>query len=168
MGNGGKMIVVFHGLLGKPTNEKTAFFYKITEGIVYQPKIDYENLEESIKEIEKNLERNIKLGDELLFVGSSAGAFVAEYLAQKFLANLVLINPSYRMRLKHPELEVNRRITPGLCLIDKTDEVLDPEESVKYYGSHYEIKIIKEQGHRFNAYEKYIEDFRKMYWLMVD
>ena len=147
------MIVILHGLLGKPSPMKQDFFERI-DPFVYQPKIDYNDTHNELARIQDEVNDLIMRGVEVnLIVGTSIGGFYAEHLAHIFDSNLLMVNPSLntdRFEKEYERYKITNRFVNGLALLDKNDELLDHSWTKEIIKDRYEIVEFYGKGHRFS------------------
>ena len=180
-------IAYIHGFNSSP-NTKT--FISLKEGMphlnVVSLEYDYINPDRSYLRLLSQVEKLLTEDPDIVFVGTSLGAFWAHYLSVRFNATCVLVNPSI-----HPSISLQKYIgdnvnyatgeiktlTLSNCLSykkyeeDKTlfvpqsrtvvvlgmkDDVLDPIATETYFKDAAEIIKIEDMGHRVRNVESLI------------
>ena len=161
-------IVYLHGFRSSPASIKATQLRDAVHALAAPPQLYVPALEHrparAIAHVVEWIERNADT--PLTFVGSSLGGFYATYLAERFDARAVMINPAVR---PHEDLRpwlgpqtnlytgetfvVTQEHLDELCtlavtcitrperyflLVETGDEVLDFREAVAYYGGAYQ------------------------------
>jgi predicted esterase YcpF (UPF0227 family) len=102
---------------------------------------------------------------DLIFVGTSLGAFWAETMGTKFIVPVVLINPSCTpsdtlkryndsklsafQLSKYKDLNPQKGL-PRIVILAKDDEVLDYHVAADLFKSKAQVVFCESGGHRFN------------------
>ena len=128
---------------------------------------------------------------KLVLMGSSLGAYYAQYLANQltFVSGVVLINPALQPQLTlHPyigrqvnqvtgqpfefsqqhfeelrlfDVQVNAIRCPTLVLVDEDDELIDYQDALNRYGSHGRVIVYPGGSHRFDHLPDAIPEIRE-------
>jgi len=161
------MIIILHGLESKPNENKTKFFKTIDED-VFQPIINYKDVD-SIEILKNDIKILIESKPEnLLFIGTSMGGFLAEYFAHYFGGKMVIINPAlFNKYTEFDKYKIKDRYIPGIVLLDLNDNVIDNIKTYRELKDTYEIIHFTGEGHRFSSFEKYRNYFEKMHKLVI-
>lgn len=132
-----------------------------------------------IEAVEKHLE-DIPMfdyvNDEFMFIGCSLGGYMAQHMAEIYLSKAIAINPAiipseslsrwlgintnYRtaevINLTEEDVEafagfaVNPGIVPTLVLLDMGDDVLNAEDTERYFDGKADIRTFEGGSHRFD------------------
>jgi hypothetical protein len=173
-------IIYFHGYGSSPATDKVTvlkehFSEVYAFPIDINPAISLPYLEE---QIEKIFDDTVNLDTDLIFVGTSLGAWYAGRLAKKYYSPAVLINPCYSFKEVKIELDIPEKIKNvydergfiypvfSKFFIDPEDEVINMApliESLKQESVmdmlQYEPCYTPGATHRFNGepFERVIE-----------
>lgn len=175
------MIVYLHGFNSSPQSHKAQVLgrYMAQQGLAEQyacpalPPLG----SDAIQEIEK-----LKPGSHTCFVGSSLGGFYATYLAERYAARAVLINPAIEphvglraylgpqtnlhtgepyvlteAHLREWEKLYVDRVTPRryLLLVETGDEVLDYRQAVQRYAGAEQV-IVQGGDHSLQSFPQHL------------
>ena len=175
------MILYLHGFNSSPRSHKAQLLGRYLAGRGLAADYDCPALpplaSDALREIERRLPQ-----ENLCFVGSSLGGFYATYLAEKYAANAVLINPAidphvglraylgpqqnlhtgepYHLTEAHLrawEKLVVPRVTPGryLLLVETGDEVLDYRRAVRRYAGCEQI-VVQGGDHSLQSFPQHL------------
>lgn len=169
-------IIYFHGYGSSPNTDKVKvlrehFREVYAFPIDVDPSISIPYLE---NEIGKIFAGTINVPSELVFVGTSLGAWYAGLLAEQYHSPAVLINPCYTFRAVKTELGIAEEIkdkyewlgfhypTRSKFFIDPQDEVIDMLPLISRLETakiNYFPELVPGATHRFNGepFEKVIE-----------
>lgn len=181
------MIVYLHGFASSGNSEKAqALIARFGRENVWNPDLPIDPVAVvNLVKTELN-NRNIKMVDKLIFVGTSLGAFYATYFSLVFDAPCVIVNPSI---LPHKSLSHGTHINHvtkdefvvSLCdlhalehmkevcdqlyegplinlFVAKDDEVLDYNQMLDYYKHTNSTVITETGGHRFTEHWNKVVD----------
>ena len=183
-------IVYLHGFRSSPASIKAARLRAFVDSLASPPALHIPELQhrpvEAMRQVTDWVDANARRGshgDDVTFVGSSLGGFYATYLAERYAARAVMINPAVRpyealatslgvqTNLYTGEaFEVTRshmdelramavpRIThPERCflLVETGDEVLDYREAVAFYAGAFQY-VHGGGNHTFTRFEAQI------------
>lgn len=161
-----KLIVYFHGYNSSPSTDKAQRlkqdFETLAVSIDPDPEIAIKSL---FNQIDNFLIDNFLEEIELIFVGTSLGAWWASRLANQYDCKAVLINPStmpyktlpklglpLKIAHKYSPIEIPKR---AAYFIAENDEVIDNTEFAKEIrelnDDQKEVYTYSDGGHRFNG-----------------
>lgn len=161
-----KVIFYFHGFGFNPSSEKVFKLKKVfPEDVVIKLDIDYRLNEVDIhnqleKQISEILQEYLHEEVEIIFMGTSMGAWWASQFHVKHLSKLIVINPVYEPKNTLKRFGVSLGSTDkyqeadyrdAVCFIAKNDEVID---HAKFLSEHKnDVFIFNVAKHRFSGDE---------------
>lgn len=146
-------ILFFHGYgSSRNTDKFTSIVFKNKHAENY----DYDlGLKKVIEQAEKFVESYLDKTEEIILIGHSMGAFVANYLSKKYNLKALLINPCFIPEVTKPEILDNFNFELSnekiIVMIEEDDEVLDYKlllDKLKNNKGNYEVHIYKGGHHR--------------------
>jgi hypothetical protein len=182
------MIVYLHGFnsAGSVNNDKVIGLQKIDEVHI----VTYDSFSKADEIIDKICDE-IEHLDDIVFIGTSLGAFFAAQLGKKFNAPCVLINPLFKpevnlmqflgveqknyvtgsVKFLTPYALMSYAALPNIVATDgfainpliiiAEDDELIPFEMSAEYFSEHEIILTEKGGHRFNNIGEVIGDITR-------
>jgi hypothetical protein len=135
-------VAFFHGLDSSPISEKT---YALRERFdeVYDPPMDYKD-PEMFNKVLKHLQEN----PVDLLIGSSMGGYFAYCLSTILGTRTLLFNPAVHSRSIEPAVILGDKVSNHLVLLGNQDNVINPDESVKFFSQIKNVTINREEiGH---------------------
>lgn len=159
-----KTVIYFHGYGSSPNTDKVKllkeqFHTVLAFPIDVDPDVSIPYLE---KQIDNFLVSNINSQSEIIFVGTSLGAWYAGRMASLFGVRCVLINPCYSQHAVKIDLGIPEEIKAkygelgfsypynAQFFIAEDDEVINFEE---FKDNVKKITWVENAGHRFNGPE---------------
>lgn len=161
-----RMIVYFHGLNSSPATDKVTrlkqFFPNdviLAVDIDIDPEISINKVSNQINNV---LLDDIQSLDQIVFVGTSMGAWLAAEIAEEYDCIAYLINPVFNPAETLPSLGIRKEIADkydSLVLSKRYVYIFSSEDGVlknpvvKYdlQGDGYNVHIINGENHRFNG-----------------
>lgn len=161
-----KKIIYFHGYASSPeSNTAKTISQQISDVETIPVSVSYsEDIIQQIAEITHALDMYVNDGIKLIFVGSSAGGFLANYFSLIYTSPAVLINPSLSpsksfVKYKLPRWLLNQYLVienivnkfPNYkrnvnVFLGKDDDIVDPYVTEKLFSPHQTTFI--DEGHR--------------------
>jgi esterase/lipase len=135
-------VAFFHGLDSSPISEKT---YALRERFdeVYDPPMDYKD-PEMFNKVLKHLQEN----PVDLLIGSSMGGYFAYCLSTILGTRTLLFNPAVHSRSIEPVVILGDKFSNHLVVLGNQDNVINPDESVKFFSQIKNVTINREEiGH---------------------
>jgi hypothetical protein len=189
------MIIYLHGFNSGGQSQKAAWLRRhLAPAVVFAPSYAPHRAHDAARELRKfiaRLKRENPQDPRLLLVGSSLGGFWAQYLAPKFGAAMVLINPSLRpdeslarhvgryrneatggetvltaddvAALRHYRVEPCDPRVPTLVLLDRGDEVLDFRIAEGAFHGCGATRVYPGGSHRFDHLAEALPEIRRLY-----
>lgn len=158
-----KLIVYCHGYASSPNTDKVERLCAVKNSEVHAFPIDVDpdvSLPKLCEEIDNLLLEDMHQDAELMFVGTSLGAWYAAYLGLLYSAHSVLINPCYNPSVSLKKYDVATEVldsypdmvVPGnsFVVIAKDDDVIDYSD---FSLAKDRIVFTPTGGHRFNGDE---------------
>ena len=180
------MIIFIHGFNSAPNRFRTKFLNQFNVPI-YQPFVDYANIEDEFIKLKRYVKENID-NEELVIMGASLGGFVAIELAKRFQCKCMLFNPSvFPERLEkyngmkmwnyvnesylhdYPsnlsDILTNIQTTnhinfPLNVYVNEDDEFIDVPRTIYSFGDY--VTTFPEGGHSFRNWDKVEDDIERM------
>ena len=161
-------IVYINGFGGENSN-KPKVLSNMFDCDVYHLKLKFDNGTINTDYLDCYFEDN----DVDLIVGSSTGAYIARYYADKFNTPLISINPvidykktfdriGYTLELEEKFQNLNNLSLSNLILLNEDDELIDYKDTLEELKGYF--KVYPKGGHRFENLldtKKDIYDFLK-------
>ncbi len=180
------MIIYIHGFNSLGGGEKFQKLKQLFPDIeMYSPSYNSADFDT----IEKLMD-GITPDDNMLFIGNSLGGYVAMYLAYKYMAKCILLNPttnpiksltpfigkninfasneeyefSYDNLNKLNMYDIqNIDALPVHVYVTIDDDLIDPYETIAYFEGVKKVNVLEKGGHRFSNIEDIKEDILKVY-----
>lgn len=180
------MIVYIHGFNSSGESKRGKVLKEMFPDIeVYTPSYDSENFD-SIDDMILDIKGKINSEKNILFIGSSLGGYIAQYLSKLFNCKSVLLNPciqpkelltrfigknirfntndSYYLTIdninkldKYHIKNINFEDTNISIFLNSDDNMLEYTKSLDYYNKiNRPVKVFSKGGHRFDN----IQDIR--------
>ena len=161
-----KVIFYFHGYGFNPTSEKVFKLKKVfPEDVVIKLDINYRLSEIDIhnqleKQISEILQDYLHEEIEIIFIGTSMGAWWASQFHVKHLSKLIVINPVYEPKNTLKRFGVPLVSTDtyhladyhdAICFIAKNDEIIDHSKFLS--GNKTDVFVFNSAKHRFSGDE---------------
>lgn len=166
------MIIYIHGFNSIGGGEKFLKLKELFPNIdIYSPTYDSSNFNTI-----DNLMNDLTLDENLLFIGNSLGGFISMYLAKKYKAKCILLNPTtdpIAILTKnigdHINLKTNQKYTLTQkninilkkyyidieesinisVYVNEDDNIIDYNETVSFFNNKLKVNVLKNGGHRF-------------------
>jgi predicted esterase YcpF (UPF0227 family) len=161
-----KVIVYFHGFGSSSNSTKVSRLRKARDSAVYAWDIDVDP-SKSIPELLSHIDNNVMLHKlhkpcEIVFVGTSLGAWYASKLADLYGVTAILINPAYNPAKSLQKYNLDVTITSQYdeiswntrhkYFIAKNDEVID-FSAVQKRLAEVDAVMVDSKNHRFDGTE---------------
>ncbi|MCW3786869.1 YqiA/YcfP family alpha/beta fold hydrolase [Plebeiibacterium sediminum] len=180
------MIIYIHGFNSLGGGEKFQKLKHLFPDIeMYSPSYDSADFDTI-----ENLMDAITPDDNMLFIGNSLGGYVAVYLANKYNAKCILLNPTTNPiksltpfigqninfasneaydftienlnKLKKNEV-LDLKELPVFVYVTLDDDLIDPYETIAYFKGLKKVNVLEKGGHRFSNIEDIKIDISKIY-----
>ncbi len=180
------MIIYIHGFNSLGGGEKFQKLKQLFPDIeMYSPSYDSADFDS----IEKLMD-GITPNDNLLFIGNSLGGYVAMYLAHKYNARCILLNPTTNPikslipfigkninfvsnaaydftnenlnKLKKYNIQ-NLDALPVHVYVTLDDDLINPHETIAYFKGIKKVNVLEKGGHRFSNIEDIKDDILNIY-----
>lgn len=182
-------IIYLHGFNSDGNSSTIKEIRKEIPGLV-SISYDYINADTACEQIGSLIEDTLKIDPELILAGTSLGGFWANYFAQKYQLNCLLVNPAISPSVslrkavefspllnyntgesrefthenaeeyKKYEVPVEHGINRTIVL-GKNDEVIDYRKSEEKYRNKGRI-ILTEEGHRIEDYSRILKILKEI------
>ncbi len=180
------MIIYIHGFNSMGGGEKFKKLKQLFSDIeMYSPSYDSADFDS----IEKLMD-GITPVDNMLFIGNSLGGYVAMYLAHKYNAHCILLNPTTNPiksltpfigkninfasnkeydftnenlnKLKKYKIK-NLDTLSIYVYVTLDDDLINPHETIAYFKGIKKVNVLEKGGHRFSNIEDIKDDIQSVY-----
>ncbi len=182
------MIIYLHGFNSRGNGDKCLKLkdlLKDTDIEIHSPTYDSADFDTI-----DHLMDDIVPDNNTLFIGSSLGGFIAMYLAKKYNAKCILLNPATDpLNLLKPFIGKNTNFytneeydftldnlnklkkyylddlgsTPVYVFVNADDELIDYRQTISFFKGTRDVKVLEHGGHIFVNLEEVIEDILLIY-----